>query len=94
MTTIKLIKTLHDQAGFELRDISADIMNLVAGLVCDNRMNSENYKKKGDTRPYLQGRNERSGWLLVEFWGGKTEDHQAYIDYLNEQLKINNLLKG
>ncbi len=49
-------------------------------------MPSDDYKAAVKVRPFVQGYDERFGWILVEFWAGTPEDHQGYVNYLNSKL--------
>lgn len=54
--------------------------------VLDNWIDSPWYKAKDKAHPFLQGYDENSGWILVEFWTSNREGIQAFVDMLNEEV--------
>ena len=62
------------------------LAQLLRNVVLNNWINSEDYKAKLKVSPFLQGYDERSGWALVEFWLGSTQDHLDFVDYLNAKF--------
>lgn len=65
--------------GIVLENVPAACMNEIKGFVCNNWMDSEAYRLKRKVNPFLQGVDEFSGWMFIEFWSRDIEAMEHYV---------------
>lgn len=56
-------------------------------FVLNNWTDSDAYRLKEGVGPFLQGEDERSGWLFVEFWSTNQPNMNRYAEALHEIFK-------
>ena len=68
---------------------------LIRKIVCNQFMDSDDYKLAQGTGAFLQGYEEPrtwskvdDGWVMVEFWSSDMEKIQKFIDHINSELKL------
>ena len=86
-----LQKSCHNQDCFQSWTLTLDQCRSVRDIICNNYMDSIDYKLKRDCSPFLQGYHEpdegrEDGFVLVEFWSGNKKAIQAFIDHVNKQV--------
>lgn len=85
--------TCHQMHGATLVQNDKEEAFEIRCIVCNNYMPSLDYKMKQTVHPFVQGYDERDGWILLEFWSGTKEDCERYIEYVNDQVAYHNLIE-
>ncbi len=92
MKQFTISKSCHGMDCIQGDDLSHNECIIIRALIMDNWLESEAYKLKGNSRPFLQGfelpmKGKNDGWVLVEFWTENQSGIQKWIDFLNKKLK-------
>lgn len=80
------------QLAIQAHDLTLEECEIVQGIVCNQRMDSEDYKLKRGAEPFLQGydpprsENSRDGWVLVEFWSSNREAIDKFVEHVNRNV--------
>lgn len=78
------------QLAIQAHDLTLEECQTVRGIVCNNYMDSEDYKLKQPCQPFLQGyeepRYDEDGWVLVEFWSDDRQAMEAFTAHINRAL--------
>lgn len=85
MTILKITQSSHKQDCLEFHNPSPDLRDVVVAAVMNNRMDSDAYKAKEQSCPFLQC--DCSDYLLVEFWGRKPQEFVDYLQILVDELE-------
>lgn len=87
MRQFKITTSCHGQMAIELTDASRKEHDYLRRAVCDQRIDSEFYKRKQSVMPFLQGGSDNTeGWILIEFWTLDRDAVQSYVDWLNSDV--------
>lgn len=79
-----LVTSPNGMPAVEMRELSSEKCQIVRRVMGNTYTDSDDYKAHRDAHPFLQGYDEKSGWILIEFWTNKCP--QMFIDYLNRQV--------
>ena len=63
-------------------------------IVTNNYTPSLDYRMKQICSPFVQGYDERDGWILLEFWYGSKIDCELYIEYINDQIAYQSFIEN
>ena len=80
----EVTQSAHNMPCIQAHDLSVEECRRIRAHVMDNRMDSKWYKAAKKAGAFLQGYEEKGGWVLVEFW---QPDHEEFVNMLNEELK-------
>lgn len=67
---------------FEAHRLPQALMSAIRASVCNQWIDSDDYKRNRSCHPFLQGYDEASGWLLVEFSVRDRQDCLAVANHL------------
>ena len=81
---LTLSTSCHGMPCIQVSDASVETLRTIKRVVTNNWSTSEAYRLKQPCSPFLQGYDENSGWVLVEFW--LPDGIQEFIDHLNKVL--------
>lgn len=56
----------------------------IRAFVLNNWSDCEEYKMKRGVSPFLQGQDERDGWLFIEFWGSDMAAKNRYAEAIRK----------
>jgi hypothetical protein len=87
MTELQVTKSGHGMFCIEGLNLQLHELLLIRLLTTSTYIDSENFKLSRQAGAFLQGYDEKSGWILVEFW---SKNFKPFVDYVNEQLKVIN----
>lgn len=79
---------------FGATDNNSFLLKYIRSIVSNNFTNSLDYKMKSFVQPFIQGYDENSGWILIEFWGGCVDTRKMYVEYLNHLLSDNDRIEN
>jgi hypothetical protein len=77
------------QLALQAHDLSRAECEAIRWIICNNRMDSDDYKMSRKANPFLQGyqppykMNLNDGWALVEFWSSDRAAIETYVNYIN-----------
>lgn len=76
--------------NIEARDLSVEQAEKIQQIVCNQWMDSVDYKLKRSASPFLQGYvlDGHRSWVLVEFWSDNELAKLTFVDHINEQLGL------
>lgn len=79
------------QLAITADDLSFDECEAIRGVVCNNWVDSLDYKMKKHAEPFLQGyrlpwEGAPDGWILIEFWSQNREAIEAWVRHLERRL--------
>ena len=74
----------------EAHDLSVEQAEKVQQIVCNQWMDSVDYRLKIPAAPFLQGyqADGHRSWVLVEFWSDDEAAKRNFVDYINQQLGL------
>lgn len=67
--------------GVTFLHASPELCQEVRATVLDNWDNSPTYQIRRDAAPFLQGFDEKDGWIFVEFWSEATAQ-KPFVEHL------------
>lgn len=70
--------------GVIMEGLSKACFDEIRAFVMNNWSDSEEYKMKRGVDPFLQGQDERIGWLFIEFWGANKEAKNLYAEEIHK----------
>jgi hypothetical protein len=76
-------QSLHGQPSVTTLNAPVPLLEFVRNAVMRNHMDDPVYHLRTRAQAFLQGYDEGSGWLLVEFWTGDPERYGPFVDWLN-----------
>jgi hypothetical protein len=82
MSRFELKLSVHDQFCIEVEDATKEEIKFLKSLVLTQLTDYEEYKIKFNAGPFLQGINEKTGWILIEFW--KPDGIDKFMEYVNK----------
>jgi hypothetical protein len=74
-------QSCHNMPCIELQKCGIEEMRKLKAAVMTQFMNDPFYKTSRKAGAFLQGYDESSGWILIEFW---QKDYQDFINLLNK----------
>lgn len=78
--------SVHGQMCVETNHSSIPVCRFLRQLLSNNVTTSAHYKAKQGLSPFLQGYDENSGWVFIEFWTQDRNAVEKYANYLRERL--------
>lgn len=78
--------SVHGQMCVETNHSSIPVCRFLRSILSDNITTSAHYKAKQGLSPFLQGYDENSGWVFIEFWTRDRSAVEKYANYLRERL--------
>lgn len=83
-------KSCHGLDCIQSDDCSEETCNIVANIMSNHMIDSNDYKVRTSSRAFLQGfsspRRKNDGWVLIEFWTDNQYAIEAFICHLNNKL--------
>jgi len=74
----------HNQFCIQLTNANSLEISYLKRAIMANHIDDIFYKMKQNVHPFLQGIDEQSGWILIEFWTNNKKACQEYICFLND----------
>jgi len=74
----------HSLPYIEAHGLSVEQCQMVRSAVCCNNARSHWYSPSHKAGAFLQGYDEKHGWVLVEFW---REEFDVFVGMLNDEFK-------
>jgi hypothetical protein len=68
----------------ELENAPVNVLTTIRSIVMDNWIHSVRYQVSKKAGAFLQGYDESTGYLLVEFW---SNNYQPFVDCVNDCIK-------
>ena len=79
-------RSIHGLPSVQMTGATPAQMRVVRSAVLRNHMADPVYHLHKTAGAFLQGYEEESGWLLVEFWAEDATRYRPFVDYLNDEL--------
>ena len=80
---LKVTNSVHNMPCIEVRKANKRVQDIIKRAVTCQYMTDQRYILSGKAGAFLQGYDEQSGWILVEFW---QPDYQPFVDLLNKLI--------
>ena len=88
MTPFSYGRTVHSTPGFTQVGATPEQLRTVKRVLNASYMTDKSYQLRVAAAAFLQGYDEKSGWVLVEFWNRNEAAHQALIDHINAEVQV------
>ena len=80
----KISTCCHGTPAIELHNASKELHSFLKAIVCNNWIDSEEYKVSKASGAFLQGGSDlEEGWILIEFW--RPAGIQQFIDFTTKK---------
>lgn len=85
MKKYEVTKSCHKMNCIEATNLPVEELKRLISIILCNTINSAEYKACKKAGAFLQGYDESSGWILIEFWN---EDYKDFMTLANRFIEM------